>query len=128
MKKVLAVAGIGAALIAGALTPAAQAIGPGPDGYGGSTTVRAVISWNGPNCINAWVGGRYGGTIPITLCGGSATYTERGPFSSGRWIGVDPEMSGAAAVACDLFVDGARVASGNANRGDGTEATCLVQV
>jgi hypothetical protein len=47
---------------------------------------------------------------------------------SGRWIGVDPEMSRASAVACDLYVNGVNVLSDYADRGDGTEATCMVQV
>jgi hypothetical protein len=104
----------------------AQAVGPGPPWQRGSGPDRGHLERS--ELHQRRVGGRYGGTVPITLCGHSATYTERGPFNSGRWIGVDPEMSGADAVACDLYVDGWRVVGDYADRGDGTDATCLVQI
>ena len=121
MKKLIAAAGLGAALVGGVLANAS------PAQAHSEYRVEVDVSWSGTSCVN------YHGrsesnhyrTASGFQCAGSQSLFWTYYSSPGETIGIDPEMGNNSFVSCALYINGRFVASDSAYAGDGHEATCL---
>ena len=127
MKKVIAAAGIGAALIAGPLLGAGTA--NATDGYDSVSIhhVRVTANWTGSTCLFWWGPGtdNTNGLGSRTQCSYNRGFEWDYSAAPGEWVGVDRQMGNNSSVMCSLYVDGRRIAFDYAQAGDGHEASCL---
>ena len=117
MKKVIAAAGIGAALTIAPLAAAGTASAYVYGGYYAKTQVQ----WGGASCIG--VNEAYGGYD--TLCGYGGAWERNEIVYSGQDFGLDPIMGGANWVSCQVYINTQLVYSDYASAGDGHDASCL---
>ena len=101
-------------------------IGIAPDAEAVSTAVT-IVNWGGTGCIETqgpMIRNPYLLSVPTTQCSpiGSLVWTEMRP--AGAWIGVDPIMGNADWISCSVD-DGWNVYTDYAQRGDGTDVSCL---
>jgi hypothetical protein len=115
IKKGASLVGLVAAAVVGA-----AALAPTASAAGGTHHVVTTVDWAGTPCIDIW-SGLY--STLTTHCGGVAQFEE---WRTSGDIGLDPEMSGADWISCNIWVDGVRWHYDRTYRGSGHEVTCMV--
>jgi hypothetical protein len=109
-----------AALVGGAAAAAiAATVGVAAPAQASSHHVVTEVFWSGQSCIRIWDG--LSGSLR-TRCGGNAVFEE---YRTSGDIGLDPEMSGADWIGCNIRIDGYIVHSDSTTRGSGHEVTCV---
>lgn len=111
-----------------ALIPVGLAAAPDAAALTMSQHVTVTVTWTGaPLCIYAHHADPDGSGVveQTSLCSEIQVYRATVLAIPGRWVGVDPEMSGADTMSCTLQTGGETILRSTATRGDGTEVTCL---
>ena len=117
MKKLIAAAGLGAAVTVATVVGAAPANAYG-SGYYYTTT---NVEWGGSSCIG--VNEAYGGYETFCGYGGGWRIDER--VDSGQDFGLDPVMGSANWISCEVYINTQLVYSDFATNGDGHDVNCL---